>query len=70
MNKSLKREKDTVKSFYKWVDLPEYINKESKCEFCKKENTLQYTNSLNLTSIATKGFNTFYRCKSCKILKL
>ena len=59
-----------VHSLHKWTDLPGYINKGSKCEFCKKENTIQYIRSGDLIDIVTQSIPIYYRCKVCKILKL
>ena len=62
--------KDMIKSLTQWTDLPSNINKGSKCEFCKKENTLQYIRSGDFIDIATQNIPIYYRCKACKILKL
>ena len=64
------KSKDMIKSLTQWTDLPSNINKGSKCEFCKKENTLQYIRSGDFIDIATQNIPIYYRCKACKILKL
>ena len=61
--------KNAIHSLHKWTDLPGYINKGSKCGFCKKENTIQYIRSGDLIDIVTKHVPIYYRCKACKILK-
>ena len=68
LKKMKKTGKDTIKSLYKWVDLPDYINKDSKCEHCGKTNVMQHIKSTDLIGIATNHYHTFYRCKNCKIL--